>query len=360
MKQLLIHFFRSLIDWVFRRRSVGATLIKLGLPLFALVLASLTIGITIPTARGPLIFSWDTSGGGSAALSWGVFAVAVFLILLGAALIIRDVRREDRGKVIVIEARGLRDWKGQPLERAVPSSVKGRREQVLVDVRQGLVDGQIVSPEVALSRIASLPHDIARRVEGLDRADISFVLGGLAPVPLLFLLGVIVDDESRMRIMDWDRKQQAWRSLDEEDDNKSFAITGLDALPVGTPRAVLCVSASYDVLDADIGLVEPGMPIVRMDLEDRSTASHWSEAKQRRLAQEFLHAAMALSRLGVSEIALFLACPASIALRFGTIYDKRNLPSLEVNQYEQANPKKFPWAVRMPVAGLALPALKHR
>ena len=163
-----------------------------------------------------------------------------------------------------------------------------------------------------------------------------------------------------MRIMDWDRKQQAWRSLDEEDDNKSFAITGLDALPEGTPRVVLCVSASYDVLDADIGLVEPGMPIVRMDLQDRSTASHWSEAKQRRLAQEFLHVAMALSRLGVSEIALFLACPASIALRFGTIYDKRNLPSLEVNQYEQANPKKFPWAVRMPVAGLAVPALKHR
>jgi hypothetical protein len=349
---LINHFVRSLIDWIFRRRSVGLTLIRIGLPLFGLVLLGLTVGVTIPTARGPLIFSWDTASGGSTSLSWSVFTVATVLVLLGAALIIRDVWRESREKVIVIEARGLRDWRGEPLEKAVPTSIKGRREQVMIDVRQGLVDGQIVSPEVALGRLSGLSDEVARRRDGLDRADVSFVVGGLAPVPILFLLGVIIDDESRTFIMDWDRNRHIWRPLDEEDDGKRFKVSNMDSVTASTTRVALCVSASYDVLDADVRLVEPDSPIVRMELEGRSTASHWSDHKQQQLAQQFIDVVMSLARQGVTDIALFLAAPASISLRFGTVYDKRNLPKLELNQFEQADTKKYPWAVRMPVAGV--------
>jgi len=357
---LFNHFVRSLIGWVFRRRSVGLSLIRITLPLFCLVLIGLTVGVTIPTADGPLIFSWDSASGGSAALSWGVFGVALFLVLLGAGLILRDVRRENREKVLVIEARGLRNWQGEPLAKAVPISVKGQREQVMVDVRQNLDDGQIVSPEVALRRLSSLPDDIARRTGGVDRADVSFVLGGLAPVPLLFLLGVIVDDESRTLIMDWDRTRHGWRVLDGEDDGKRFAVAGVASLAPGTARVALCVSASYDVLDADVRLVEPSAPIVRMELEERSAVSHWSEEKQRQLAQQFLDVAMALARQGVTDIALILAAPASLSLRLGTVYDKRNLTRLELNQFEQGDARKFPWAVRMPVAGIAQAELIQR
>ena len=356
---MLNHFLRSLIDWVFRRRSVGASLIKVGVPLYALILASLTVGITIPTRHGPFIFSWDTSGG-AAALSWGVFIVATLIVLTGLILIIRDIRRENRNKVVVIEARGLRDWQGEPLEQAVPMSVKGRRDALIVDVRQGLMDGQIVSPERALQKLAGVPDDIARRTDGVDRADVSFALGGLAPVPLLFLLGVIVDDEHRTLLMDWDRQARIWRPLDEEDDGRRFDVAGLNAVAAGTSRVALCISASYDVLDADVRLVEPSAPIIRMDLQERSTASHWSDAKQQHLAQQFLDTAMALSRQGVTEIALFLAAPASLSLRLGAVYDRRNLPGVTVNQFEQADARKFPWAVRMPVAGLAAPQLVQR
>lgn len=356
---LLNFFWRSLIEYVFRRRSVGAALIKAGIPLYGVVLFSLTIGVTIPTRAGPLIFSWDTSGG-SAALSWGVFIVATAIVLTGLVLIIRDVRRENREKVIVIEARGLRDWQGEPLEKAVPISLKGRRDAMIVDVRQGLVDGQIIKPERAIQKLSGLPDDIARHTQGLDRADISFVVGGLAPVPLLFLLGVIVDDEHNALFMDWDRDSRIWRPLDDKDDHKEFDITGLSAVASGSKRVALCVSASYDVLDADVRLVEPTAPIVRMDLQDRSTASHWSEEKQQRLARQFREAAMELARQGVNEISLFLAAPASLSLRFGTVYDKRNLPSVLVNQFERADPKKFPWAIRMPVAGLVTPELEER
>jgi len=208
--------------------------------------------------------------------------------------------------------------------------------------------------------LVGVPDDIARRTDGFDRADVSFALGGLAPVPLLFLLGVIVDDEHRTVFMDWDRKAHVWRSLDEDDDGRRFDVTGLGEISTGTARVALCVSASYDVLDADVRLVEPTAPIVRLELQDRSTASHWSEGKQQRLSQQFLDTVMALSRRGVTEIALFLAAPASLLLRLGTVYDRRNLPGVTVNQFEQADARKFPWAVRMPVAGLATPLLVQR
>jgi hypothetical protein len=353
------YFVRSLIDWIFRRRSAGVTLIKIGVPLFVVVLVGLTVGVTIPTSQGPFIFSWD-SAGNTGALSWGVFVIASLIVLLGAFLIIRDIRQESRKKVIVIEARGLRDWQGQPLASAAPSSIPGRREQVIVDLRQGIVDGQIVSPDTAVRRLASLPDDISRRCDGLDRMDISFVLGGLAPVPFLFLLGVIVDDESRTFIMDWDRTQHAWRALTDEDDGNRFIVTGLDAANSAMKRVALCVSASYDVLEADVRIVEAGVPIIKLELEGRNTSSHWSETKQQQLAQQFLDIVMSLARQGVTEISLFLAAPASLTLRLGTLYDKRNLPRIEVNQYEQSDPKRFPWAIRMPVAGLSHAELTQR
>ncbi len=348
---MINYFLRSLTDWIFRKRSAGLALIKIGAPLFGLVLVGLSVGVTIPTSQGKFNFSWDSSGG-SAALSWGVFIIAALIVFLGISLIIRDIRRESRKKVVVIEARGLRDFQGQPLANSVPSSLLGRREQVVIDLRNGMDDGTILNPDVAIRRLASLPADIARRCDGLDRSDLSFVLGGLAPVPFLFLLGVIVDDESRTLIMDWDRKQHSWRALTDEDDGNRFTVTGLDAINTGVKRVALCVSASYDVFDADVQMVETDVPIIKAELVGRNIHSHWSEVKQQQLAQQFLDIVMLLARQGVVEISLFLAAPASLSLRFGTIYDKRNLPRIEVNQYEQRDPKKFPWLIRMPVAGL--------
>lgn len=356
---MINYFLHALIDWIFRRRSTGLTLVRIGVPLLAVVLVGLTIGVEIPTSQGPLVFRWDSSGS-TGALSWGVFVIASLDVLIGLGLIIRDIREENRKKVIVIEARGLRDWQGQPLASAVPRSVPGRREQVIVDLRQGLVDGQIANPEVALRRLAGLPDDIARRCDGLDRLDISFALGGLAPVPFLFLLGVIVDDESRTFFMDWERTRHAWRTLAQEDDGRRFAVTGLDAINAPIRRVALCVSASYDVMDADVHVAEPGVPIIKMELDGRNTSSHWSERKQQQLAQQFLDTVMALARQGVTEISLFLAAPASLTLRLGTLYDKRNLPHVEVNQFEQGDPKRFPWAVRMPVSGLPQAQVRQR
>ncbi|MDZ7896281.1 MAG: SAVED domain-containing protein [Sphingobium sp.] len=349
---MLNYIIRSATDWLFRRRSPGYGLVRSGVALLLALLGGLSYGLN-PTARGPLTFSWSTADGTAEAISWTVAFVAIALIVAGLLHIRAEWRRQERAKVIVIEARGLRDWSGDPLAEAVPSTIVGRPDPLILNFRQGLVDGQIVDPAVPLQKLSSLPDDLARRTEGLDRKDIRFVVGGLAPVPLLFLLGIIVDDEGSTTLMDWDRHARLWRTLDQDDDGKRFEVTGLDLVPAGTRRVALCVSASYDVLDSDVATVAPETSVVRLDLADRGTDAHWSEQKQQALGQQFLDVVIGLAARGVKEIALFVAAPASLAIRLGSLYDKRNLPFLEVNQYERGDPRTFPWAIRMPVGGLS-------
>ena len=151
-----------------------------------------------------------------------------------------------------------------------------------------------------------------------------------------------------------------WRPLDDEDDGKRFITTGLDEINPKVKRVALCVSASYDVIESNVRIVEADIPVIKLELEGRTTNTHWSETKQQQLAQQFLDTVMFLAREGVTDISLFLAAPASLTLRLGALYDKRNLPHIEVNQYEQSDPKRFPWAVQMPVAGLPDAKLTQR
>lgn len=57
---------------------------------------------------------------------------------------------------------------------------------------------------------------------------------------------------------------------------------------------------------------------------------------------------------GVQKVHLFFAGANSLVLRFGSVYDKRNLPALTVYQYESST---FTWGVNMPVAGRDRPSV---
>ncbi|WP_374226561.1 hypothetical protein [Bradyrhizobium sp. SRL28] len=136
----------------------------------------------------------------------GVTLLGGLLILVGLIWeIVRyrtEQRRLSRKKVIVIESRGLRDGVGKALADAVPTNLEGHRDPVILDLRQGVIDGHIVSPQAAVDKLISLPVDLARRETGLDRSDLLRIYGGLAPVPLTFLTGVLIDDETSTLIFD--------------------------------------------------------------------------------------------------------------------------------------------------------------
>lgn len=356
------YFVRSAIDWLFRWRLPGLWFAGAGATLVALVFFSVMVTISIPTGEGPFSFSIDTSGTTPPILADLVLGFGIALLVFGGGWEFhrywRDHRRVARRRVLVIEGRGLRDTSGTPLVDAVPKSIEGRREQILVDVRQRIKDGVVTEPAAAVARLEALPVDLEHRTAGLDRGDLAVVYGGLLPVPLNFLVGLLVDDEGGATIMDWDRHANAWRALDGEDDGKRFVTTAFDAEAVSGKEVALAVSVSYQIDIDAVGREFPELNIVHMKLEDGSPDCHWSEAKQAALGRQFLETLVVLSNAGATRLHVFLAAQNSVVFRFGRLYDKRNLPGTIVYQYQRGATPSYPWGVVMPVAGQARAAIR--
>lgn len=355
MRRHFDHFVDAAIDWFFRRRSPGLIFIRSGVAILVLVLFGWAANVSIPTPYGQLTFSIDAASNTPPFLTYGGAGLVAILVVIGMAFEIErhlhDRRQRIRRRVVVIEGRGLRDTSGTPLVDAVPEAIEGRREQVLLDLRQGIADGVVTEPAAAVARLETLPADLERRTAGLDRSDLTVIYGGLLPVPLNFLAGVLVDDEGETMIMDWDRHANAWRLLDGDDDGKRFVITAFDAGAVSGKEVALAVSVSYQVDIDAVGREFPGLNIVHMKLEGGSPDCHWSEAKQAALGRQFLEVLVALSNAGATRLHIFLAAQNSIVFRFGRLYDKRNLPVAVVHQYQRGTTPSYPWGVAMPVAG---------
>jgi len=319
------------------------------------------LDVSIPFQGGRINVGLDSAGGTPIVLVWAAAIIGLGLIAAGFVWeIIRycaERRRLARKKIVVVEARGLRDTSSAPLIESLPSRFQGQRDHILIDLRQRVKDGEILAPEAALEDLISLPADLKRRENGYDRRDLMLVYGDLTPVPFTFLTGVLIDDEGTAVILDWDRHVESWRELNGADDGKRFRVGGLDDMPVGTKEVALAVSVSYGVNTDDIRAQLRDIPVVELSLEDGSPDCHWSEEKQRALGRQFLEMAIASVNRGAHRIHLFLAAQNSIAFRFGRLYDKRNLPEVAVYQYQRNNIPPYPWSVLMPVCGIDSPKI---
>lgn len=349
MQRHFDNFITGAIEWLWRKRSTGLKLIRISVSaLMVLLGASLALKIDLPTEFGQFQFSINTNQDTPAYLIIAGLILTTLFGCLGIALLILEERRLDKKRAVAIEIRGLRDTAGNPLKDRIPLSILGRREQILVNIRRS--DGRILDPEEALQQVIHLPTSIAQFETGTDRSDIAYVTGGLAPVPFSFLLGVQLDDEGSVTLMDWDRNGEDWRSLDGKDDGDRFAVNGMDQIGQAE-EIVLSISVSYPTNVPGIKQTFQGQPVVSMTLSNLSTNDHWSEFKQAALAQEFFNTMRTLCGTHIKLVNLVLAAPNSIVIRFGRIYDKRNLPPLTVWQYENGQIPPYPWGVSMPVAG---------
>lgn len=281
--------------------------------------------------------------------------IFVFCVWIGWKRFSRENELRDSKKVIVLEGRGLRDDDGSPLTAAVPPNIIGHRIGILLDLRQRK-DGVVVDPGELLNEVDAARRAVQQHSKHGDAQDVTLVYGGLTPVPLTFLTGVIFDDEGRIVVMDWDRTREAWRSLDSRDDGQRFRMDGFEDIG-NAADVVLAVSASYQVRPDNIATTFD-LPVVRLSLPDLNS-SHWSQAKQNSLAEQFYEAAKLLEAKGVTTVHLLLATQNSVAFSLGRRYDKKNLPSIIVYQYEPSSEKKYPWGVRMPVHGETAPSISR-
>lgn len=351
------YVLRTAVDWLVRRRTPAVLLIRTGASLaIASIGGGWAINIAIYDRTSSFLLGVDTAGGLSLLTYLQLLVGVVGLGSIGVGIQWertrqrREAERLARRKVIVIEQRGLRSSAEAPLVDAVPTSIEGTRDPLLVDIRERIRDGVVTAPDAALERVVTIRRDLETRLSGRDRSDLDIIYGGLLPVPFTFLTGMLLDDEGRITVFDWDRGPETWRSLDGVDDGERFNTPVLPS-PLGS-EVVLVLSVSYR---ADLPAIErtfPGVPVVHLHLPTLSSDNHWSAQKQQALAQSFFETVKALGAGGVHHIRLVIAAQNSVVFRLGRIYDKRNLPDATVYQYERSSNPPYPWGVRLPTHGV--------
>ena len=350
------YLFRRAVDWFFKR-SVPMQIMRLG---GALILASILGGLafngSFPWNGNEVSFSWNTAGAVPVILAKIAMAAGMLLIAIGLIIYVHnyraDHRKQARSKIIAIELRGLRDTSGSPVTKALPENLVGRPEQLLIDIRQNITDGQLTNANAALERVSRLSTELTSRFEGLNRGDISIVFGGLAPVPMTFLAGILVDDEGPVTVLDWDRHNDNWRELDADDGGLRFDVSGVDDLSPGDHDAAILASVSYAVDRTGVASKIGDMPAFHLSLSTLTTDGHWTADSQREWTRQFLEMCKFLGDGGVKRIHLFLAAPSSVVFAFGRKYDTRNLPEIIVYQYQREETPPYPWGVRMPHIGI--------
>jgi hypothetical protein len=352
--RLFENFVRKATDWWFRvttieRFLIGGSLALIGTMYAGQRLLEFVLRIAIGAVPDGVLQAQERLD----AVDGWILTICSVLLLVGVGLAILrfsgEAKARSKKRVLVIEGRGLRDDDGSPLSEAAGKDHDGNIIPVLLDLRNRM-DGKVTQPEVALEDIAALHRSVLQYRRDGHRTDLTTIYGGLTSVPYTFLTGVLLDDEGTIVTYDWDRAQEAWRGLDDEDDGLAFSAEGLKSV-AKVSEVVVAVAFSYPVADDDLESTFPH-PVVRLTLDGMSSEAHWSQKKQNRLAQQFLEAMKQLSATGVKRVHLVMAAPNSVTFTFGRRYDKRNLPEIVVYQYERGSLPAYPWGVLMPTAGV--------
>jgi len=350
----------KLIGWLLRPANIGLRVMHGGLTLFAVSTAGnwlasfrasdtpwgkVSFEISNPASTPELITAIGALLGLALAAGGAVFA---------AVCQMRANRQADRKRVVVLEMRGLVDTSDAPLKDAIPGRLIGQPESVLIDLRQCMQPPvSLASLEGALEELNAIPRDIRSRCKDFARSDISTVVAGILQVPFLFHVGMLLDDEGQLTLMDWERTAREWRELGDPDDGILFQVSGLAQLSQARcPDIVVAVSASYLVNELGIAETFSGMPIVHLRIPEPVPNALWSEAKQQALANQFLQVMGRIVGASPDVVHLVLAAPSSLSVRLGSCYDARNFPAVVVYQYEQSQPNKYPWGVRMKTHGV--------
>lgn len=358
-----------ILDYVCRRRSFPLNVFRSGLMLIGIAGAgSLVSSLFYTDNVRTLSVRLELSGGTPELIIYAMFGLGVVLVIFGgiweAIRFRREERREEerraRSRVVVIEQRGLIKSFGSPLKAALRDTV-GVPQELLLDHTPYVENGSVTDADRIVRRVETVRRDLEARISDVAREDVTVVYGGVAPIPATFLAGFLIDDDGDVRIMDWDRERSCWRSLDAADDGERFEVVGLDTVPSGATEAAVAVNVSYVVRGEDVQKSLGGdVPLVQLSLPTIDKDNHWSDAKQRALAAQFLKVLKDLDNRGVRLVHLFVAAQNSVAFRLGQAYDQRNLPDAVINQYERSANPPHPWGVRLPTHGVDRPTIVSR
>lgn len=352
MLQLFYKFADRGIDWIFRPRSLGLQLLKYGaLILITTLGADFVLGAEYQSPDSSIKVNVGTSGGLPAVAVNGAYVLGAMLIFVGIGLLLRevarDIKRERRQLLIVVELKGLYGAPDTPAKNAIKRDFLGQRQSIVLDFRPQR-NGELVDRYLVIQKLNGLMTTIEALSAGRDAEEVFVAIGGLAAVPALFLAGVLMDDAANVDVFDWNRSLKTWAIPKGLDDGKRLQASGAADSSTGLTEVVLVVSCSYQVSGQDVRDAFPQLPVVRLDSEEHLADRFWSEEKQAAYVTEFRDTIQRLMDSGAKRIHLILAAPSSLSIRMGMAYDRRLHPEIVVYQYERSKQPAYPWGIVMP------------
>ncbi len=174
------------------------------------------------------------------------------------------------------------------------------------------------------------------------------VFAGLAPVPLLYAVGVSFLNRSNLKVMDYNRFEQKWHMLDELDDGENLKISYPDS--VIDEDVAIAMPFTLSIAEAQIpqSLRDKIIWIRLSNSSEPKTDALSSEEKLKRILRDFHDCIRNLrSREGyenIKRIHLFVATQASTVFKLGTEYQANVYPDIRIYHF-QGDEGKYSWGV---------------
>ena len=326
-------------------KTPGAVLISSGIVLLTLATPLSWFATLNVEFQRVSLKSGANSGPDTPWLTISISVIGLLLVVVGAFILLRTVfkneKMAERKRVLAVQLIGLNDVIVAPLESAIPSDVIGQRDPVRVEIREMLKGAHRL--DAAINEVDLVKRHLIQKSQGLAAEDFSVHAGGLGPVPLLFQLGNVLEDESHIQWWEWN-KQAGWVLPNHGVAVQTWQASNLDTINL-TPEVVVRAGLTYSIETSEVERAFPGLPVIdwappqslfRMVIDEQSCVA---------ICSEFKALLRALKTKGVTQVHLLLAASTVLAMRLGSVYDPRNMVDLVVYQYEKNSPNPYPWGL---------------
>lgn len=270
------------------------------------------------------------------------------LILFGLALGVWRIRQTTtKQSCVLIDHRGLPGMNIEDPQRSLPVKYKiGQIQRISLFNENDIDHGETISPDKSLKAILALRSHLRQNCEGREVGSQKLAYAGLAPIPLMAVAGYFVSCRQNCLIMDYDRMENGWHTLDAKDDNEQFFTEKkVDSTDSSEVAIILphTVEISIKAVETSVGII----PQYWIKLENGARAdSLKSEAKQKRLTLEIYNLLASLRNdfPNLTKVHLFLATQASSAFRIGQFITPSVHPPTVIWQFN-AKTNSYDWGV---------------
>lgn len=254
----------------------------------------------------------------------------------------QNIKKQSRKRAFIFQLMGLNDSNVAAISEF--TNVNSQISPQIIDVREDLRGGFRIDD--AIKKIDNVSKILQANIGQLDPADYSIYAGGLAPVPLLFQFGNILEDEGVVHWMDWDRGQRKWINIKNGTHLSKWKTPMLGDIN-GSNEIVLIIDVSYQVEESIVNKAFPDVPIIRWGPQNKLLGVIADEQSGDEICNEFRKLLVDLSDAGVNDVRLIIAASSSLVMKLGSTYDPRNMVPVTVYQYEKELENPYPWGVRV-------------